>query len=355
MNASKVGTVQPAMAVIGDGIIGLSIALELARRGLPVTVFGDTRPGAATGASGGLLAPSVGAAHLPPTVVPFYFASRDLFPEYLGALKDPKLSVALGLLQPSDGSAPAERLESTILSKTELAQLEPALGHLPGAVLHTKDGVLDPVLLQRALRRAVESHPKARFIPKRVDALRMANRPTILAGGEEHTFERVVLAAGAWLSEMDLPTAIGQFVRPLKGQMVAMTGSPLSHAIMAEHSYLIPRGNTTIAGSTSEDAGFDTRTVPETIAALRTQAAELCPALADAPVGAAWAGLRPASPDFLPILGSDQQWPALLYACGHSRNGILLAPATAHAIADLTESKKPRWDLTPFSPSRFLA
>lgn len=342
------------IGVVGDGIIGLSVALELASRGTQVTVFGDAQPGAATQASGGLLAPSVGASRMPPAAVPFHFGSRDLFPSYLASLAE-HVSLTPGLLQTTDGSSPAPASpESVVLTKSELAQFEPALSHLPGALLHKKDGVLDPVELHRALKKTLQSARGVRFVGPGT-AVQIGTEAIVVAEGTPHAFERIVLAAGAWLSRMELPTQVGKFVRPLKGQMVALKSAPISHAIMADHNYLIPRGDTTIAGSTSEEAGFDSSTNAATIEDLRAKAGHLCPALRGAEVQSAWAGLRPATPDFLPILGADERLPQLVYACGHSRNGILLAPATAKVIADILESKKPTWDLSAFRPSRFLA
>ena len=103
----------------------------------------------------------------------------------------------------------------------------------------------------------------------------------------------------------------------------------------------------------TEQAGFDTTTTPGAIAALRAAAVRLCPVLASAPVLREWAGIRPATPDMLPIIGGDADLPWLLYACGHSKNGILLAPATARAIVALVQDNRPEWDLAPFSISRF--
>jgi glycine oxidase len=102
-----------------------------------------------------------------------------------------------------------------------------------------------------------------------------------------------------------------------------------------------------------EHAGFDASTSDEAVAALRRAAVTLCPALGAAPVIRRWAGIRPATPDLLPIIGPDPKNPSLLYACGHSRNGILLAPETAVAIAALAQDRQPNLDLSGFSITRF--
>jgi glycine oxidase len=119
--------------------------------------------------------------------------------------------------------------------------------------------------------------------------------------------------------------------------------------------YLVPRGKETVVGSTSERAGFDVSTTPEAIASLCSGAAATCPSLASHPArpGRVWAGIRPATPDMLPIIGPDPDHPELLYATGHSRNGILLAPATAKAVTDLALGDRTDFGLTGFGIARF--
>jgi glycine oxidase len=137
--------------------------------------------------------------------------------------------------------------------------------------------------------------------------------------------------------------------------------SPLTEVHRSEHIYIVPRtlgpqAGTALIGATIEDAGFDTTTHPADLATLRARAAELLPALAsesNAPQLEAWAGLRPFTPDELPLLGALPFSPREFAATGHFRNGILLAPATAHVMADLLENKSPTIDLAPFSPTRF--
>jgi glycine/D-amino acid oxidase-like deaminating enzyme len=117
--------------------------------------------------------------------------------------------------------------------------------------------------------------------------------------------------------------------------------------------YIVPRGREIVIGATAERVGFDTTVNPERIQSLRRSASAICPALADASVSRAWAGIRPATPDMLPIIGRDPDVPQLLYACGHSKNGILLAPATARAITELVTGNGNTLDTSEFSISRF--
>jgi glycine oxidase len=127
----------------------------------------------------------------------------------------------------------------------------------------------------------------------------------------------------------------------------------LKHVVRAPEIYLIPRSDgRLLAGATLEDVGFDKRTVPETIQGLRRAALALLPALENARVLEDWAGLRPGTPDNLPILGATPV-PGYFVATGHFRDGILLAPATARVMAQVIGGRSPEFDLGPFSVERF--
>jgi len=161
----------------------------------------------------------------------------------------------------------------------------------------------------------------------------------------------VVNCAGAWagcIAPLRLP------VRPMKGQMLAVVGGPsLRHVVRAEEVYLVPRSDGRIViGSTLEDAGYNKQTDASTIQRLLHAAQELVPELAKAKVHDDWAGLRPGTPDALPILG-ETSVRGYFVASGHYRDGILLAPVTAQVMTDMIIRKPPSRDLTPFSPLRF--
>jgi glycine oxidase len=167
--------------------------------------------------------------------------------------------------------------------------------------------------------------------------------------------DRVVLAAGAWTPLIAGVGAPARAIEPLRGEMIAFGAAPLRHVTYGPDGYLIPRSDGhTIAGSTSEHAGFDADTTEAGVAAIRAGAVRCCPALADVRVDATWAGLRPMTPDALPILGPDPERERVIYACGHARNGILLAPITGEVVADLVTGAAPRYDLSRFRPGRFL-
>jgi glycine/D-amino acid oxidase-like deaminating enzyme len=135
--------------------------------------------------------------------------------------------------------------------------------------------------------------------------------------------------------------------------MLAVQFSGLTHAVMSDNVYLVPRGWETVIGATVEHMGFDVTTAAAAIEGLRRSAAEVCPQLSARAITSTWAGIRPATPDMLPIIGPDPADPRLIYACGHSKNGILLAPATAAAVRALAQRHSTTADLTPFSITRF--
>lgn len=163
----------------------------------------------------------------------------------------------------------------------------------------------------------------------------------------------VVNCAGAWAGHFPpchFPT------RPVKGQMLAVVGAPhnlLRHVIRAPEAYLVPRSDGRILiGATAEEAGFDKRTDAGTIQRLHQAAVEIIPALGKARVLEAWAGLRPGTPDDLPILGATST-PGYFVATGHFRDGILLTPVTANIMAQVVIGATTEHDISAFSPKRF--
>ena len=170
--------------------------------------------------------------------------------------------------------------------------------------------------------------------------------------GEHHTAAKVVIAAGAWAGKIS-GARLAKSVKPARGQLVSYSATPLRHVCYGPGGYLVPRGGITIGGSTIEDVGFDAKTTAAGVKKVRAAAEEICPALASSATTQAWAGLRPVTPDMLPIIGPDPKYPSLLYACGHSRNGVLMAPLTGDLIADLVTESPLRHDLSQFRPDRF--
>jgi glycine oxidase len=344
-----------AVAIIGDGIIGLSIAYELGRIGVECRMFGSSEPGAASGAAAGLLAPHIGT--LSEAVRPLFEASLAAYPAFIDDLRnyEPGLALIQGLVEASTDASQADAEPGARrLTREEVHQLEPELAAPWGALFHERDCAIDNVTLMRALRRAVADAPGV--VVTTGDPIMEIDLGTetavVTRSGIRFPCATVVLAAGAWSARIrGLPRPLP--VTPLKGQMLALASSAVRHSVLSDHVYLVPRFGEIVVGATVEHAGFDLTVDSDAIEGLRRAAVGACPALADAPLVRSWAGIRPATPDMLPILGVEPRDPRLVYAGGHSKNGILLAPATATAIAAIVSGRTPPIDLTPFAIGRF--
>jgi glycine oxidase len=354
--------------VIGDGLIGLSTAYELARTSAAVCLLGAACEGPASEAAAGLLAPSIG--ELPDSVRDFFDASLSLYTELLARIGqfDPTLRLQRGLIEvlPTARDIPTTMPRGAVaLERREAEELEPGLSAPFGAVLHPDDGAIDNVRLVRALRVALSAEPTIDWRPKtpaiRIDVTNHSAAVHLDDGSVIHS-DWVVLAAGAWSPHIaGLPQRLP--VRPLKGQMLSLETQALDRnghpapgtgrPIMGSDVYIVPRRDEIVVGATIEDAGFDLTIIDDSIERLRCAAVRVVPSLASATIKRRWAGTRPATPDMLPIIGADPEASRLIYACGHSKNGILLAPATARAVTSLVRGLPSELTLEPFSATRF--
>ncbi len=168
----------------------------------------------------------------------------------------------------------------------------------------------------------------------------------------------MVVAAGCWSGGIATPSPLlaNAGIVPVRGQMIALSSGQarLRHVVYSNRGYLIPRSSgAIIAGSTTEYAGFNKSVTAGGIAKIIASAIETMPIAADMTIAETWAGLRPGSADGLPVLGEDPHIKGLYYATGHYRNGILLSPVTAEAIAQLILTGTSQVDLSPFSIMRF--
>jgi len=353
------------VTVVGYGLVALATTLALADRGLSVRIVGTKHRGEASSAAGGLLAPSIS----PPddaAARAFMNAARDLYPGYVEALVA-RTGIAvpvnrLGILQLALDELQLDALRGSIpvgsewLDRDALLREEPVLGHALGAVWHPNDGAVEPLSLMDALSAAVARHDHVAVAREDVRELTATQLGCTVLTDRENRFSSdwLVLAAGAWTPLIDGAGA-ARAIEPVRGEMVAFAASPLRHVVYGAAGYLIPRSDGhTVAGSTSEHVGFDADVSDVGLDAVTTEAVRTCPALLGATVDATWAGLRPMTPDGLPILGVDPEQPRVTYACGHSRNGILLAPITAEVVADLVTGTAARYDASRFRPGRFI-
>jgi glycine oxidase len=346
--------------VIGDGVIGLAVSLAIARAGGTCCVLGRDSPGSASAASAGILSPGVGPAA--PGVRQTMIAARDRFPDLVDWLAQRtgievpldrsgviELTLEGSGLHAADGLAEARALAPGVLRS-----LEPAIDPAFDGWLHPNDGFVDNVRLLEAMREAARCEWGVDTVEGR--AARVEPAPSgwlvVTDDGRRHAATTLVVAAGAWSPLIPgLPRVLP--IEPMRGQMLALRGAPLRRAVFGPDCYAVPRGDRTLVGSTVEQVGFDSSTTPAALDRLRACAAALVPGLAGAEVAGAWAGLRPMTPDGLPLLGRDPDVPSVLYACGHSKNGILLAALTGDCVAALAAGRSPPVDLTPFSVDRF--
>jgi glycine oxidase len=359
------------VVIIGGGLVGLATAAALGERGANVILLEDHRKGMASTAAAGMLAPAMERGTSGSAAHAFALAARDLYPSYLDALAEVTgVRVPLnrdGVLQliVDEGEADAHRREiesdsdggAEWLDSARLRSLEPELAPIAGAVLYPRDGSVDNVVLVRALETLVAASPSVNVVDGCAKALELDGRHVgvILGSGARYESPTVVLAAGAWSPLVDgLPRAIP--VEPVRGQAISLSSAPLRHVTYGPHGYIVPReGSRSVVGATMEHVGFDTGVTAETAPRLVAAAREIAPAFARAHTLGHWSGLRPVTPDLLPIIGRDPSYPGLIYACGHSRNGVLLSPLTGECVADIATGSAPPVDITPFAVERFAA
>lgn len=352
------------MLVVGGGLIGLACAVAVAERGLAVGVVADTRRGEASRAAAGLLAPSIERGDGPTHT--FAVAARDRYPSFLEWLHERSpIFVPLnrdGIVQLAVNEAGVRGLqrgmspEARWLDATELGELEPALAHGLGGVLHPLDGAVDNVRLHDALQSVAETHPRISFARDAIIEFRFADGVTAKgASGSRYSAGHAVVCAGAWSTTIrGLPRPLP--VEPLRGQMVSYATAPLRRAVYGPTGYAVPRSDgRTLIGATMERTGYESTTTAEGIARLERTAAEIFPGFATLAPSDAWAGLRPMSADLQPIIGPDPDEPRLVYATGHSRNGVLMTPITGDCVAALLVGERLPYDLSAFAVSRFAS
>jgi glycine oxidase len=343
--------------VVGAGIIGLSLAIELRKTGISVLVVEKGEPGReASWAAGGMLADF--GLEIPAPLQALATASARMYPEFVHELEDESgLKIDLrseGTLLFLDSSQDRALQQSHPLP-APLEKLEPALQTPARVPLYLKERCVDPrhlttAAIAAARHRGVDSSSGDQVLA--VD-VRNGKAAGVRTNKTQFAAAIVVNCAGAWAGQIGphtFPT------RPVKGQMlcVAMPKKNfVRHVVRTPDVYLIPRSDgRMLIGATVEEAGFDKHTVPETLQTLRKAALNLVPKLADARILEAWAGLRPGTPDKLPILG-ETTTPGYFVATGHFRDGILLAPITARVMSHVIAGQKPEFDLRTFRAERF--
>ncbi|MGH2719693.1 MAG: glycine oxidase ThiO [Actinomycetota bacterium] len=383
---------------MGAGVIGLGIAWRAAQRGRAVLVLDRGEPGrGASFHAAGMLAPITEAGYGEDQLLRLNLASARRYPSFLGDLEAATgrrlaseapgtLFVALDRDQLEALNrlwALHQRLElpSSWVGGARCRELDPALHPGVRAGILAPEREVNPRALTAALVEAVRASGGAIRSPANVAEVTAG--AVVLAGGdriEVGAGGRIVLAAGCWSGAIEgLPAGVAAAVRPVKGQILRLRPkpgdpAPLCHVIRTEEVYLVPRADgEVVVGATVEEQGFDQSLTGGGIYELLRAAIEAVPAVRELELVEATAGLRPGSRDNGPLIGPLDEVPSgpprgdlggplggspssgLILATGHYRNGILLAPVTADAVAAMIDGQEPPAEVRPYSPRRFVA
>jgi len=360
--------------IAGGGVIGLSAARELALQGRSVLVLDRGSPRDATSwAAAGMLAPQ-SEASAPSPFFDLCLASARLYrnwathlheesgidPEYAdsGLIFLASSEEALSRLRGAMEWQKAAGLKSELLTPRETLEMEPGLAlSIAGAVLMPAESHVTPRKVIESLKGACAAeHVEIRSGVRVLEVTSANGRVTgVKTSSGRIEAEWVVIASGVHTPEIDgLRPAIP--LAPRKGQILSLTTivPAFQRMIRWEHTYLVQRRNgELVVGATNEDAGFDRSLTPAGVGSLLDRAQCVSSNLGGLPIHDMWTGLRPATPDGLPVIGKAGL-DGLIYATGHYRNGILLAPVTAVCVASLIENRPVPVDLYSFAPSRWL-
>jgi glycine oxidase len=367
----------PDVLIVGGGVIGAACAYNLALRNVSVSVIeAGPRPGAATPAAGGMLAPFAESAAEDP-LLSLCVRARDVYNDLSVVLQEETgIDIGLrteGILQVAFTEEEAAGLKSDIawqrqsgfatewLSAEDVRELVPGLGpEALGGAHAPEDGGLVPMALREALLEGARKRGMTLVEGQSVERLVVSDGQVtgVETGTGPLPAGAVVVAAGCWSGGLEgLPRPLP--VEPIRGQMAALdwpAGEP--PAIIyggGGGTYVLERGGEAIAGSTMEQAGFATGVTEDGLRQVYRSVRRIYPALTELPVKRTWAGLRPGTPDNRPILGRDPEVENLWYATGHGRNGILLAGMTGDFLAQLYAGDELEHDLSSMDPGRFAA
>jgi glycine oxidase len=364
------------VAIIGGGVIGLAVARAVAQRGMhDVLVVERSSLGAeASAAAAGMLAPQA-EADCADDFFQLCCQSRDMYPAFAQSLNEEtgidvelETSGTLYLAFTEEDESELEKryewqtragLDVEKLSAGTARLLEPCISaDVRAALRFPLDTQVENRRLISALAAANEGLGVRMLTGVSVDSLDIKRNR--VAGVETSrgfiACERVVIASGAWTTQILNEALPNPRIEPIRGQMVSFEATPqiARHVIYSPRGYVVPRRQgRLLAGSTTEHAGFDKRVTAAGVQSIVTAALEISPRIAALPLTSSWAGLRPRAADGLPVLGPCAEIAGVFYATGHYRNGILLTPITAELLAGAIVDE----DISPllriFSPDRF--
>jgi glycine oxidase len=373
-------TIMTDLVIIGGGVIGLSLAYEVARHGQRVTLLEQGSFGREASWAGAGILPPARAFHGASAEHALLALSTELHPQwhqrllsdtgidngyrrcggwYLAANPEPWQ----GLQQLADFWR-WTGLNASLHTAAQLPSIEPALaaaaqsGQLLGGLLVAEEAqIRNPwhvqALVAACQQQGVDLRSDCELTSFEIDGARVT---AALTPQSRFTAPQFCITAGAWSGIVAQLLARPLPVRPMRGQIVLFHAAqaPLERIVNLGPRYLVPRQDgRVLVGSTEEEVGFDRSTTESGIAGLCDLAYSLCPALRDATIERTWAGLRPSTPDGQPCLGRLHCWDNVLLAAGHFRSGLTLSCATAVLMAQLVRGEQPQIDLAPFRPDRF--
>jgi glycine oxidase len=373
------GAAAADVVVVGAGVVGLAAAWSAARRGLRVLVLEASAPGAgASGVAAGMLAPVTEADFGEPELVELTVAAARGWPRFAREL-EAAAGARVGYRETGTLTVAVDRDEVAVLRRLHELQgelgldaewlggsacrrLEPGLApRVAGGILAPGDHQVSPRALVAALATAVGRAGGEIRHGVRVRGLECrggAVDAVVLADGTRLPARAVVLAAGAESGRLEVPEAARVPVRPVKGQILRLRAGasaplPATRVIRTPEVYAVPRADgRLVVGATMEERGFDTSVTAGGVLELLRRAYEALPGISELELVEARAGLRPAATDNGPIVGPAPV-PGLVWATGHWRHGILLAPITGEAVAAALAGADPPAQTLPFTPARF--
>jgi glycine oxidase len=361
--------------VVGAGVIGCAVAYELARRGAAVELVDERPPGqGATQASAGILAPYLEVRE-PSPLLGLTTRSLDQYDDFVAAVRADGAAAfeyqRTGTIDIALDAAELDRLKHTVevaathgihaelIDGAAARRLEPHLtDDVIGALVISIQGFITAEAFTQALAKAAVRHGARIAEPCRVRRIATAASHVIVETdrGARHAHS-VIVAAGCWSGGIYIDGAsVTVPVRPVRGQLLhlAWNGPILRRVTWGGRCYLVPWDDgTLLVGATVEEAGFDDRATVAGVRDLLEAACDLVPRAWTAAFKAVRVGLRPGTPDALPVIGPSQRDARVVYATGHYRNGVLLAPVTARLVADVVLNKHIDPLLEAVSPRRF--
>ena len=368
-----INKLRPDVAVIGAGVIGAAVTYELVSRGASVTLLDSRGAGlGSTQAAAGMLVPYLEGFGRP--ILSLAAASLNQYDAFIDRVardsgveiryhRTGSLQVATpgdppGELRHNAEVARAAGVHCDLLDAEGAKRIEPLLTPaVLQALLVPTHGFVVAADLSGALSAAAIKRGASVCIPARVDRIeRAGDCLNVHLENDCVTARHVVLAAGSWSGTIAIDGVPPLPVRPIRGQLLqlAWDGPPLGRIVWGTRCYLVPADpGTILVGATVEDVGFDERTTASGVRGLLDAACDLMPDLCQATFVGARAGLRPVTPDEMPLIGKSTKIPGLVYATGHYRNGVLLAPLTARAVADLVLEHRDDPLMAGTSPQRF--